>query len=58
MYINGQWVDALRFDRMALPVGHRVAGPAILEQIDTTVWLEPGYQAVVDAFGNLILSRL
>ena len=58
VYINGQWVDALRFDRMALPVGHRVAGPAILEQIDTTVWLEPGYQAVVDAFGNLILSRL
>ena len=58
VYINGQWVDALRFDRMALPVGHRVAGPAILEQIDTTVWLEPGYQAVVDAFGNLILSRV
>jgi len=58
VYINGQWVNALRFDRMALPVGHRVAGPAILEQIDTTVWLEPGYQAVVDAFGNLILSRL
>ena len=58
VYINGQWVDALRFDRMALPVGHRVAGPAILEQIDTTVWLEPDYQAVVDAFGNLILSRL
>jgi len=58
VYINGQWVDARRFDRMALPVGHRVVGPAILEQIDTTVWLEPGYQAVVDAFGNLILSRL
>jgi N-methylhydantoinase A len=58
VYINGQWVDAQRFDRMGLPVGHRVSGPAILEQIDTTVWLEPGYQAVVDAFGNLILSRL
>jgi hypothetical protein len=28
-----------------------------LEQLDTTVWLEPDYQATVDDYGNLILKR-
>jgi len=34
-----------------------VAGPAILEQPDTTVWLEPGFEARVDDFGNLRVTR-
>jgi N-methylhydantoinase A len=57
VYVAGAWVQAQRIDRMALPVGHVVQGPAILEQIDTTVWLEPGYQARVDDFGNLIVTQ-
>ena len=56
VFIQGQWVEALRYDRLALPVGHRVSGPAILEQADTTVWLEPGHVATVDRLGNLILT--
>ncbi|MFP5475119.1 MAG: hypothetical protein ACLGJD_15865, partial [Gammaproteobacteria bacterium] len=46
-----------RYARLDLPVGARIAGPAILEQADTTVWLEPGFEAVVDALGNLILRQ-
>lgn len=57
VFVNGAWVQAQRFDRMILPIGHVVVGPAILEQIDTTVWLEPGFQATVDDYGNLIVSR-
>ncbi len=56
VYINGQWVTAPRFARLELPVGHVVEGPAIFEQGDTTVWLEPKHQAHVDRLGNLIIK--
>ena len=55
VYVQGQWVTAQRFDRLSLPVGAQVHGPAIFEQADTTVWLEPGFSATVDALGNLVL---
>jgi len=57
VYHEGQWWDAQRYARLDLPVGHTVQGPAILEQADTTVWLEPGFVARVDALGNLLVER-
>jgi len=56
VYHQGKWWDAKRYDRLALPVGAQVFGPAILEQADTTVWLEPGFQAKVDPLGNLLVT--
>ena len=58
VYHQGRWWDAQRFARLDLPVGAQLQGPAILEQADTTVWLEPGFSARVDALGNLLLERL
>lgn len=55
VYIDGTWVQAKRYARLDLPVGFEVSGPVIFEQADTTVWLEPGYSARVDALGNLVL---
>ena len=55
VFHHGRWHDATRYARLDLPVGACIDGPAILEQADTTVWLEPGFQAVVDAFGNLLV---
>ena len=57
VYVGGQWVQAKRHGRLDLPVGARIMGPAILEQSDTTVWLEPGFEATVDRLGNLILKQ-
>ena len=56
VYHQGKWWDAQRYDRLALQVGAQVLGPAILEQADTTVWLEPGFQAKVDPMGNLLVT--
>jgi len=56
VYHQGQWWDAQRYARLELPVGAQVQGPAILEQADTTVWLEPGFDAKVDAMGNLLVT--
>ncbi len=46
------------WDRLALPVGAVLAGPAVLEQPDTTILIEPGQQGRVDRFGNLILGQV
>ena len=56
VFHSGRWWDAVRHARLELPAGGRVDGPAILEQPDTTVWLEPGFSASVDALGNLVIT--
>ncbi len=55
VFHQGRWHDAVRYARLELPVAARIDGPAILEQADTTVWLEPGFHAEVDAHGNLLV---
>ncbi len=53
----GAWHDTAIHERLRLPVGTVIEGPAILEQPDTTILVEPGYRAAVDRFGNVILER-
>jgi N-methylhydantoinase A len=38
-------------------IGQAVAGPAIIEQMDTTTVVPPGWTAHVDIAGNLLLTR-
>jgi len=57
VFHNGLVHNATRYARLELPVGTTIQGPAILEQSDTTVWLEPGFTALVDKLGNLILTQ-
>ena len=52
----GGWQDAAVFDRLLLPVGATIPGPALLEQPDTTILIEPGHHGRVDRFGNLIIE--
>lgn len=56
VYHAGRWWSTQRWDRLALPAGLVIEGPAICEQPDTTVWIEPGFVARVDSLGNLIVS--
>ncbi len=51
------FVGTAIYDRGRLPIGARVVGPAIIEQLDTTTVLPPGQAAVVDVSGNLRLRR-
>jgi len=57
VHLGGAWCDAAIHDRLALPVGTVVHGPAVLEQPDTTILIEPGLLGTVDAYGNVILTR-
>jgi N-methylhydantoinase A len=53
---EGGYVDCPIYHRYALNAGSRVRGPAVVEEIDSTTVVHPGYQADVDRFGNLILK--
>ena len=58
IYANGKtWLINV-YDRLALDVGEKIIGPALLEQSDTTIFLNPGLKAVVDQYGNLIINDI
>jgi 5-oxoprolinase (ATP-hydrolysing) len=50
--------DVPLYDRDRLGVGARVTGPAVITEATGTNMIEPGWQARVDAGGNLILERI
>jgi N-methylhydantoinase A len=43
--------------RPDLPAGTTLTGPAVIEEYGATVPLHPGFEATVDRFGNLVVSR-
>ncbi len=57
VWFDGAWHAATVWSRLDLPVGARVHGPAILEQPDATVVVDPDLVARVDRFGNLVIER-
>ena len=54
-YYDGDWYDAVIYDRDKLHEGLIVPGPAIIIEMDSTTVVLPGYEATVDKLGNLII---
>ncbi len=52
----GRYVDTPIYQREALSSGDEIAGPAIVEQPDTTLVVYPEQRAVVEESGNLIVA--
>jgi len=52
----GNWHDTPVYWRDHLPEHAEITGPAVVEQMDTTILIEPGDVARADAEGNLILT--
>ena len=52
----GGFVRCTVYDREKLGPGHRIAGPAVIEQMDATTLVLPGQRAVVDPSLNLIVE--
>lgn len=53
----GGMVTCPVYDRYKLLAGNRLAGPAIVEERDSTIVIHPGYGAEVDASANIIVER-
>lgn len=56
-FFEGEPADTPVYHREALPAGHVVEGPAVFEQLDSTILVFPGYQAVSDPYGNLLITH-
>jgi N-methylhydantoinase A len=56
IYVDGGFAQAPVYARLDLPAGAIVAGPAMLEQPDTTIFIDPGLAGTLDRFGNVILA--
>lgn len=55
VYFDG-WRDTNIYDRAQLVPGNVFAGPAIIEQVDTTAVIEPDMRARVDVYGNILIE--
>ncbi len=55
-YFDGSWIDTPVYWRDHMPINFTLKGSAIIEQMDTTVLIEPGDIATSDADGNIIIQ--
>jgi N-methylhydantoinase A len=55
-FFDGAWRETNIYARERLPAGAVFAGPAIVEQSDSTVVIDPGACATVDANGNILIQ--
>jgi N-methylhydantoinase A len=51
-------VDAPIYDRSTMPLGLKVAGPTVIESLESTILLPPRWQANVTEDGFVVLTRL
>ncbi|MDX1483630.1 MAG: hydantoinase/oxoprolinase family protein [Alphaproteobacteria bacterium] len=54
---EGATADAAVYQRERLDVGHEIEGPAVIEQLDSTLVVHPGQAARVDRFKNILISE-
>jgi N-methylhydantoinase A len=51
-------IDATIFDRKRMPAGLKLAGPVVIESLESTILVPPGWQARMDEHGFVLLTRL
>jgi N-methylhydantoinase A len=54
-YMSGKAVTAIVYDRAKLKAGNKVAGPAIVMEMDSTTVILPKHYGLVDKFGNILI---
>jgi N-methylhydantoinase A len=58
VYVGGEHVPAVVYDRARLRAGDVVPGPAIVTEMDSTTLVLPGHAATVHASGSLLITPL
>ena len=51
-------IDAAIYDRKRMPAGLVVAGPVVIESLESTILVPPGWQAQMNADGFVLMTRL
>jgi len=55
VYFDGNFYSANIYDRSLLQAGHRVSGPAVVLQKDSTTVIHPGHVGEVDSYLNILI---
>jgi N-methylhydantoinase A len=55
LFIDGRSQPAKIYDRTKLKAGNRIAGPAVVSQMDATTLILPGHTGEVDKVGNILI---
>ena len=55
IYTDGAWQEGHVYDRGRLRPGNRIAGPAVITEMDSTALILPGHVGVVDDVGNVLI---
>ena len=56
IYFEGKYYPTPIYDRNKMSVNLNILGPAIISEMDSTTVILPGYQAQVDAIGNILIN--
>ncbi len=56
VHFDGGFLNANIYDRKLLRAGHRMVGPAVVTQADSTTVIHPGHVGVVDSYLNILIS--
>jgi N-methylhydantoinase A len=57
VWFQGQSIKSPIYERSGLAYGQIVGGPAIVEQLDSTIVIPPKFKGVVSEMGNLIIEQ-
>jgi N-methylhydantoinase A/oxoprolinase/acetone carboxylase beta subunit len=55
VWFGDRFVPTDVYQREWIPIGAEIAGPAIINQMDSTTVIEPGDRLTVDELGNLMI---
>jgi N-methylhydantoinase A len=56
-YFDSEPLQAAEYDRVSLPVGSRIAGPAVIREGLSTTFVVPGQTVEVGAVGELVIEQ-
>jgi N-methylhydantoinase A len=58
VFVADGWRDATVYDRSKLEAGNRMAGPAIVVEMDATTLILPDCAGTVDDYGNVLIRPI
>ena len=56
IWFDQSWIETPVYDRDTLRAGHKIAGPALVEESASVTVLSPDKSLSVDRFGNLLIT--
>jgi N-methylhydantoinase A len=57
VFHEGSWIESSIFRREQFGAGAQAAGPAVIEQDDTCIWLPPGWTMHTNPHGVLLITK-